>query len=90
MLQEMIRYLLVCGIDSKVIQGTLLAEADLSLDKAVEIAVAMETAETNAQKLKLTFKHSSELQSEVCRLEEPHEPSSLIGGRRFQVGKTAS
>ena len=41
----MLRERLVCGINHPAIQKTLLAEKDLTLDKAVDIARALETAE---------------------------------------------
>lgn len=46
MLQEKVGDCMVCDINSDAVQGKLLAEADLSLDKGVEIAVAMEMTET--------------------------------------------
>ena len=42
---------LVCGIDNGPMQCRLLAEPALNLDKAVEIALAMESAERNARDL---------------------------------------
>ena len=42
----------VCGIDNGPMQRRLLAEPALSLDKAVETALAMESAERNARDLK--------------------------------------
>ena len=41
----------VCGIDNGPMQQRLLAEANLTLDKAVEIALAMESADLNARDL---------------------------------------
>ncbi|XP_045124043.1 uncharacterized protein K02A2.6-like isoform X1 [Portunus trituberculatus] len=52
MLNEMIRDRLVCGVDDEAIQSRLLAEADLTLDKAVNLAVALETAACNTHELK--------------------------------------
>ena len=42
----------MCGIRSESIQKRLLAEADLTLKKAVELAQRMEAAERNAKSLK--------------------------------------
>ena len=50
-LEEMIRDRLVCGISSDLIQNRLLSEPELSLQKATEMAVALETAGRNQQEL---------------------------------------
>ena len=50
-LKDMLRDRLVCGIDNGPMQRRLLAEPALNLDKAVEIALAMESAERNARDL---------------------------------------
>ena len=50
-LDEMIRDRLVCGINSEMIQSRLLSEPELSLQKATEMAVALETAGRNQQEL---------------------------------------
>ncbi|XP_043216310.1 uncharacterized protein LOC122378840 isoform X1 [Amphibalanus amphitrite] len=50
-LEEMIRDRLVCGVKSDLIQSRLLSEPELSLKKATEMAVAMETAGRNLQEL---------------------------------------
>ncbi|XP_062606687.1 uncharacterized protein K02A2.6-like [Saccostrea cucullata] len=52
-LNESLRDRLVCGLRSEAIQNKLLAEKDLTLEKATQIAQAMETA----------FKDATELQS---------------------------
>jgi hypothetical protein len=44
----------VCGIRNENIQRRLLAEADLSLARALELAQGMEAAERNAKSLKST------------------------------------
>ena len=51
-LAEALRNQLVCGLRSESIQKNLLARADLTLTKAIEIAQGMEAAERNAQQLK--------------------------------------
>ena len=51
-LSDALRDRLVCGLQSVSTQNKLLAEKDLTLAKAVEIAQAMEAAEKNAQQLK--------------------------------------
>ena len=42
---------LVCGIENNHIQRQLLAEPGLTLEKAVEISIAMEAADRNAKDL---------------------------------------
>ena len=48
-LNEMIRDRLVCGVNDRRIQRSLLAEPDLTFKKAMEIAQAMEAADKNVQ-----------------------------------------
>ena len=50
----MLRDRLVCGIENSHIQRRLLAEPNLTLDKAVEISLAMESADRNAKDLQKT------------------------------------
>ena len=50
-LNEALRDRLVCGLVNHNIQRKLLAEADLSLTRAVEIAQSMKAAEANMKKL---------------------------------------
>ena len=45
---------LVCGIEDPKIQWTLLAEPDLTFDKAFELALASESADKNAKDLQAT------------------------------------
>ena len=51
-LEQALRNHLVCGMHSKNIQKRLLAEAELTLKRAVEIAVGMEAAENTTKSLK--------------------------------------
>ena len=51
-LSEALRDRLVCGIHSKRSQRHLLAEVELTLFRAIEVAQSMEGAEINAQQLK--------------------------------------
>ena len=51
-LNEMIRDRLVCGVNHDTIQPRLLAEKDLTYEKAIEIAQAVEAAEKNAKIIK--------------------------------------
>ncbi|XP_065915317.1 uncharacterized protein [Dysidea avara] len=50
----MLRDRLVCGIENGRIQRRLLAEPNLTMDKAVEISIAMESADHNAKDLQKT------------------------------------
>ena len=51
-LNEMLRDRIVCGINDSRIQRRLLAERDLTFDKALDTAQAMEAAEKNVKDLK--------------------------------------
>lgn len=55
-LDDMIRDRLVCGINEDQIQRHLLAEPDLTLQQAVELATAMETAAKDALELQQQLK----------------------------------
>ena len=50
-LNDSLRDRFVCGLSNEFIQKRLLSEADLSLSKASEIALAMETAAKDSQEL---------------------------------------
>ena len=50
-LNEMLRDRLVCGVEEPKIQRRLLAEHDLTFDKAFELAIASESADKNAKDL---------------------------------------
>ena len=50
-LNDSLRDRFVCGLSNELIQKRLLSEADLSLSKASEIALAMETAGKDSQEL---------------------------------------
>ena len=53
-LQEMLRDRLVCGVNHKGIQRRLLAETDLSYDRAYSLALAAEASERDAEALQST------------------------------------
>lgn len=82
-LSEMIRDRLVCGVHNEAIQSKLLAETDLTLDKAIETAVAIETAEHNTRELHQPL-NSKEDASAVQWLARPSD-SNQSGGRRAAV-----
>ena len=50
-LNDSLRDRFVCGLSNELIQKRLLSEADLSLSKASEIALAMETAAKDSEEL---------------------------------------
>ena len=56
-LQQMLRDILVCGIEDPKIQRRLLAEPDLSFDKAFELALASESANQMPRIYKLPNHH---------------------------------
>ena len=60
-LSEMLRDRLLCGITDTSVQKRLLAEKDLTLDKAVSLAQSVEIAEKGAKDLHLPTEDSSEL-----------------------------
>ena len=70
-LDEALRDRLVCGMRSQGAQRRLLAEPDLTLDKALEIALAMEAAEKNIQQL-----NSTELSVQRVSTPKPHKGGS--------------
>ena len=51
-LNDMLRDRIVCGINDQRIQRRLLAESDLTLAKAMELSLAMESADKDADTLK--------------------------------------
>ena len=51
-LSDMLRYRIVCGINDQRIQRRLLAESNLTLTKAMELSLAMESADKDADTLK--------------------------------------
>ena len=53
-LNEMLRDRLVCGVEEPKVQQRLLAEPDLSYDKAFELALASESVDKNAKDLQPT------------------------------------
>ena len=64
-LNDMLRDRIVCGINSSKIQQRLLAEKDLTLEKAVNLAQGMETATKNVQELAQTGSVAVAIKAEV-------------------------
>ena len=64
-LNDMLRDRIVCGINSSKIQQRLLAEKDLTLEKAVNLTQGMETATKNVQELAQTGSEAVAIKAEV-------------------------
>ena len=60
-LNEMLRHCLVCGITDATVQKHLVAEKDLTLDKAVSLAQSVEMAEKGAKDLQTSTWTTAEL-----------------------------
>ena len=94
-LSDALRDRLVCGLNSASTQMRLLAEKDLTLAKAVEMAQAMEAAEINAQQLKGRVEHHEEQvlpkcgKAEVDRIGRASGPFSChrCGSRNHEGGE---
>ena len=77
-LNEMLRDRLVCGVNHEGLQRKLLAEKELTYEKAVELALATETAEKGSQDLKNSSasggqQHSFHLAQHAGRLREGND-----------------
>ena len=69
-LEEALRDRLVCGLRSEAIQRRLLAEENLTLKKAQELALGMETAAENVRELQGTRRAAEpQLQKDVCNVQ---------------------
>lgn len=70
-LSDMLRDRVVCGISNKRVQRRLLQEPDLTFDKALEMALAAETADRDSRRLQITDKDtdSAGLQKEKGAIE---------------------
>ena len=69
-LSEMIRDRLVCGITNTTVQKRLLAEKELSLDKAVSLAQSVEVAEQGAKDLQMaaTAKSTTNADADLLKI----------------------
>ena len=61
-------YKIICGINEQRIQCRLLAESDLTFDKAVKIAQGMEAATRNSQLLSTASPRLHKVATNVARL----------------------
>ena len=77
---QAIRDRLVCGLRSEGIQKRLLAEAELTLTKALEIAQSMEAADRNTQHLK------QKGNSDPLRVSDIHRNSTHGSGSSARSG----
>ena len=80
-LSEMLRDRLVCGIGDSRIQKRLLAEPNLTLDKALELALAQKSAEQNAAQLQTP----SQTTTQVNKLGGHPNPKASNGKRFFET-----
>ena len=78
-LNDMIRDRLVCGINHEGIQKKLLAEKNLTYEKALEIALAMETAEQGTKDLKSA---TTTLPKDLHYTSQHPPNRQTLGGRR--------
>ena len=95
-LEDMLRDRLVCGINDKRVQRRLLAEPGLTFAKALELAQAVETAESNAKQLEQvtqsTIVHALSSEKKGVdlfdRLQRPEKLSDVIdvGGSTIRTG----
>ena len=91
-LDEMIRDRLVCGVNSDPIQRRLLAEAELTLPQAVDLAVAMETAGQNLQELagapaQQTAQSTTATETAVHRVRTGPTTASRLSSERGNASK---
>ena len=87
-LDQMLRDRLVCGVNNAAIQRRLLAEGDLTLAKAMDIAQGLESAATNAQLLQGDVAISKEIYT-VNQSLPPLDTCTLTCFRCATVGHTA-
>ena len=76
-LDVMIRDRLVCGIMDDKIQRRLLSEKDLTLKKAYDIAISMETAEKGVVDLQIGTAHTEKV-NKVSENDKPHKDRSHV------------
>lgn len=85
--KELVRDRLVCGIHDDRLQRRLLAEPDLTYDKAFELAQIHEAAERNAKELRTAQPSPSlhAIQSKPDRYDRPTRPCYRCGGKHKQT-----
>ena len=76
-LLDMLRDRLVCGVNHKGITNRLLAEKELTFDKALEVAQAMESAERDTQQLQSTLtQHTQEVHHSTTLQKPKKQPTA--------------
>ena len=78
-LSDMLRDRLVCGVNHKGITNRLLAEKDLTFDKALELAQAMESAERDTQHLQSTQQQPQDVHHSAVPQKTPKNQSAPRG-----------
>ena len=81
-LEDMIRDRLVCGVRSPKFQQRLLAETELSFDRALKIASAMERAEKNA--CDIEGSSGLEKMEGLNKVQEKHDKFEEMGRKKGQ------
>ena len=76
---DMLRDRLVCGVNHKGITNQLLAEKDLTFDKALELAQAMESAERDTQHLQSTQQQPQDVHHSAVPQKTPKNQSAPRG-----------
>ena len=80
-LDQALRDRLVCGLRNENIQRRLLAEADLTLTRAFELAQGMEAAERNTKSLKST-------ETAIHQVDTKRNPSAVSPSSCFRCGRS--
>lgn len=75
-LPHMLRDRIVCGTNDDWIQRRLLSEVDLTFEKVLSVAIAMETANKNAQHLQNPGTTAKCFKMKKCPLETPVSPDT--------------
>ena len=89
-LDDMLRDRLVCGVNDDHIQRRLLAEEKLTFQKAMEVAVAMETAASNARMLQGSMQPASRVsEGDVHKVQSTGKlPTAAAAVACYRCGKS--
>ncbi|MEW8341158.1 MAG: reverse transcriptase family protein [Candidatus Thiodiazotropha taylori] len=83
-LNDALRDRLVCGLRAENIQRKLLAEAELTFDRAVNMASAMEMADSDSA----SFQPQSGASVNVLKVKRPTKPNTKMNAKEKSAGKT--
>lgn len=83
-LNDALRDRLVCGLRAENIQRKLLAEAELTFDRAVNMASAMEMADSDSA----SFQPQSGASVNVLKVKRPTKPNTKMKAKEKSAGKT--